>query len=114
MFSVDAPSIAIGVVNFTSITGFPTYQCNLGYSIAATDQGKGLMTEALLAATAYAFDELGLHRIEANYMPRNDRSARVLQRLGFVVEGHAKDYILINGTWEDHVKTSLTNNSWTP
>lgn len=105
------PRVA-GVANFTLITFFPGYSCNLGYSIAESDQGRGMMTEALRAAIGYAFAELGLHRIEANYMPRNERSARVLERLGFVIEGHAKDYLLIDGKWEDHVRTSLTNVRW--
>lgn len=102
----------IGVANFTSITGFPTYLCNLGYSIAESEQKKGLMTEALQAAITYVFHEMGLHRIEANYMPRNVASGRVLEKLGFVIEGHAKDYILINGKWEDHVRASRTHENW--
>lgn len=112
LFPRTEPIRAIGVANFTSITGFPTYLCNLGYSISEAKQGTGLMTEALRGAIHHVFTEVGLHRIEANYMPMNARSARVLDKLGFVVEGHAKDYILINGRWEDHVRTSLTNARW--
>jgi ribosomal-protein-alanine N-acetyltransferase len=104
----------VGVVNFTSITSFPSYLCNLGYSLGQTWQGQGLMAEALVAAIRYVFQELDLHRIEANYMPRNQRSARVLQKLGFRIEGEAKDYLLIDGRWEDHVRTSLTNEAWRP
>ncbi|MBE9234176.1 30S ribosomal protein S5 alanine N-acetyltransferase, partial [Cuspidothrix issatschenkoi LEGE 03284] len=48
----------------------------------------------------------------ANYMPHNRRSAKVLKRLGFVVEGYATDYLMINGQWEDHILTSLTNPHW--
>ncbi len=112
LFPQDEPSRAIGVVNFTAITSFPTYLCNLGYSIAEADQGKGFMTEALQAAIGYAFTEMGLHRIEANYMPSNLRSARVLERLAFTIEGKAQDYILIDGRWEEHIRTSLTNPNW--
>jgi ribosomal-protein-alanine N-acetyltransferase len=102
----------VGVANFTSITSFPGYLCNLGYSMAEAEQGKGLMTEALRAAIAYVFSELNLHRIEANYMPRNEASGRVLEKLGFQIEGHAGEYLLINGRWEAHVRTSLTNPDW--
>lgn len=107
-------SSIVGVVNFTSITSFPGYLSNLGYSIAENQQGRGLMTEALRVSIAYMFEELHLHRIEANYMPRNVASARVLEKLGFVIEGHANEYLLINGRWEAHVRTSLTNQSWVP
>jgi len=50
-----------------------------------------------------------VHRIHANYMPHNRRSGAVLRRLGFVVDGFARDYLQINGRWEDHVLTSLIN-----
>jgi ribosomal-protein-alanine N-acetyltransferase len=48
----------------------------------------------------------------ANYMPHNRRSGNVLKRAGFVVEGYARDYLMINGKWEDHIFTSLTNPHW--
>ena len=44
----------------------------------------------------------------ANYMPINFRSAKLLHRLGFTVEGYAKNYLLINNRWEDHVLTALS------
>ncbi len=66
------------------------------------------MTEALLVATRWAFKELRLHRIMANYQPRNERSGRLLERLGFVREGLAHQYLFIDGEWKDHVLTSLT------
>jgi ribosomal-protein-alanine N-acetyltransferase len=70
------------------------------------------MTEALKPALRFMFMDMNLHRIGANYMPRNQRSGNLLRRLGFVVEGYARDYLLINGTWEDHILTSLTNPAW--
>lgn len=45
----------------------------------------------------------------ANYVPTNERSGRLLRRLGFTVEGYARDYLFIDGAWRDHVLTSLTN-----
>jgi ribosomal-protein-alanine N-acetyltransferase len=48
----------------------------------------------------------------ANYMPHNERSKNVLKRLGFVQEGYAKEYLLINGQWQDHILTSITNPQW--
>ena len=83
--------------------------CLLGYHVDCGSEGKGYMTEAVSAAIRYAFDGLKLHRIMANYVPHNERSARLLERLGFVVEGRAKDYLFIHDRWQDHVLTSLTN-----
>jgi ribosomal-protein-alanine N-acetyltransferase len=65
------------------------------------------MTEALLALLPYAFDRLGLHRIEAACLPNNIASRRLLAGLGFVEEGHARRYLRINGSWQDHVLYSL-------
>lgn len=80
--------------------------CHLGYGVAARAQGQGLMHEALQAGLAWAFDGLGLHRVMANHLPRNERSARLLARLGFEREGYAKRYLQIAGVWEDHVLTA--------
>jgi ribosomal-protein-alanine N-acetyltransferase len=70
------------------------------------------MVEAVGAAVGYAFAVLRLHRVMANYMPHNVRSAAVLRRAGFTVEGYARDYLLINGRWEDHVLTGIVNPDW--
>lgn len=70
------------------------------------------MTEAVAKAIEYMFEQQKLHRIMANYMPSNKKSAQLLQKLGFIVEGLAKKYLLINGQWEDHILTSLTNQNW--
>ena len=72
------------------------------------------MAEALRATNAWAFGELRLHRIMANYRPENERSARVLERLGFVCEGIARNYLFIDGAWRDHVLTSLTSPAFDP
>lgn len=80
--------------------------CHLGYGTAAHVQGQGLMHEALQAGLDWAFGELGLHRVMANHLPRNERSARLLARLGFEREGYAKRYLQIAGVWEDHILTA--------
>jgi [ribosomal protein S5]-alanine N-acetyltransferase len=98
----------LGVVRFTSIARGPAQLCNLGYNLAQSAQGHGYLTEALPTALDYVFSTLGLHRVQANYIPRNERSGRLLRRLGFVVEGYARDYLKINGCWEDHILTSKT------
>ncbi|MDB5099694.1 MAG: ribosomal protein alanine N-acetyltransferase [Cyanobacteria bacterium RYN_339] len=107
-------SEVIGVVNFNGLVQGAAWYCNLGYGLAEKREGQGLMREALDLGLTYAFNELKLHRIQANYMPHNRRSGGLLRRLGFVVEGYARDYLYLNGAWEDHVLTSLTNPRWLP
>lgn len=112
LFLNEKPQQVAGACNFNDIIRGAFHACNLGYSLAADCEGRGLMTEALRAAIPFAFDELRLHRIQANYMPHNDRSARILEGLGFVKEGLARNYLYIHNAWQDHVLTSLTNPDW--
>lgn len=114
MFLKTDPHQVIGKVNFHMMQRGVAQSVVLGYSLAEKHQRKGYMTEALKSTIAYMFTDQNFHRIMANYMPRNQRSANVLRRLGFAVEGYARDYLLINGQWEDHILTSLTNPRWQP
>ena len=99
----------IGDCNFNNIIRGPFQACFLGYRLDHRAVGQGLMYEGLKGAIAYAFERLKLHRIMANYLPVNERSGRLLRRLGFTVEGYARDYLFIAGDWRDHVLTALTN-----
>lgn len=112
LFLRHDPETVVGTANFTRIDRGISHSCTLGYGLAEAEQGKRLMYEALRAAVDFMFDRLNLHRIEANHMPHNRRSGNLLRRLGFVVEGYARDYLQIDGRWEDHVLTSLTNPRW--
>lgn len=112
MFKRSTTDRVIGTVNFTQFTFGAAESCLLGYGLAQTEQGHGYMLESLQTAIQYIFKDLNLHRIMATYMPRNQRSSNVLKRLGFVVEGYARDYLLIDGKWEDHILTSLINPDW--
>ncbi|WP_108652151.1 GNAT family N-acetyltransferase [Dongshaea marina] len=102
-------SQVIATCNFSNIVYGVFQACHLGYSVAASHQGKGIMYEVATAAIEYLFERYQLHRIMANYIPTNQRSAVLLKRLGFVKEGYAKSYLKINGRWQDHVLTSLIN-----
>lgn len=101
-----------GVANLTSITGSPGFRATLGYSLAERCQGMGIMGEALGALLPAAVRQFRLHRVEAAYLPRNGRSGRLLESLGFEKEGLAQAYLLIDGRWEDHVLTAWTNEGW--
>ena len=107
----DASERVIGNANLSQIARGPFQACYLGYALAQGAVGKGLMEEALRALIRYAFGEMRLHRIMANYVPTNERSGRLLRRLGFTVEGYARDYLFIDGAWRDHVLTALTNDA---
>ena len=105
----DDPERGIGSIGFTQIFRGAFSSCVLGYQIDQDYQRKGLMCEALSAAIEYMFVEQKLHRIAANYRPENVRSGRLLAKLGFRIEGFAKDYLFIDGAWRDHILTSHIN-----
>ncbi len=105
-------ALLIGTASLTQIQRGPLHSAVLGYALAASEQGQGYMTEAVKAAVEFAFERLSLHRVEAGYQPHNRRSAEVLKRAGFSVEGYARDFLLINGRWEDHILTAITNPRW--
>jgi ribosomal-protein-alanine N-acetyltransferase len=102
----------IGDIALSEIVRGPFQACYLGYRIGASYEGQGYVAESIASVVEYAFNALKLHRIMANYMPSNSRSAAVLRRCGFTVEGLARDYLRINGEWRDHVLTSRINPQW--
>jgi [ribosomal protein S5]-alanine N-acetyltransferase len=99
----------VGDLAFSNIVRGAFQSCHLGYKIDGAEGSHGLMTEALARAITFAFEKLKLHRIEANIMPRNARSIRVVEKLGFVNEGLSRKYLKIAGVWEDHLHYVLLN-----
>lgn len=105
----EQPGQVVGSVALSNVVRGRLQSGTLSYALDASLQGQGLMREALEAVIALAFDDMRLHRIQANYQSANLRSAGLLQRLGFRIEGEAKDYLYINGAWRDHVLTARCN-----
>ena len=106
-----ADGLVIGVCNLTNLQRGPRLAANIGYALDGEFEGRGLMTEAVRAVLDYGFESLGLHRIEAGYQPHNVRSGALLRRLGFAIDGYARDYLFVGGAWSDHVLTSIVNPS---
>jgi ribosomal-protein-alanine N-acetyltransferase len=76
---------------------------SLGYWMGQPFVRQGYMTAAVRAVIPFAFATLRLHRLEAACIPTNNGSIRLLEKTGFVREGYARDYLCINGTWQDHL-----------
>lgn len=81
--------------------------CSVGYWLAASAQGQGLATLALREAAAVAFQDLRLHRVQAETLTGNRRSQRVLERLDFVQYGRADSYMHIAGEWQANLLYQL-------
>jgi [ribosomal protein S5]-alanine N-acetyltransferase len=76
---------------------------SLGYWIGAPHARHGYMTAAVKAILPFAFVALRLHRLEAACIPTNAASVGLLEKCGFTREGYAREYLCINGTWQDHL-----------
>ncbi|WP_307204547.1 GNAT family N-acetyltransferase [Paenibacillus harenae] len=107
VFAVETDEL-VGRIALTGIARGPAQHANMGYFIDQRHNGKGYATESVSLCVRKAFEELGLHRVQAGVMPMNGRSMRVLEKAGFRQEGLAQRYIRINGVWEDHVLFAMT------
>ncbi len=97
----------VGVINLSQIFLKGFRNAYVGFYGMAGYARRGLMTEALRLATRYAFDELGLHRLEANIQPANAPSIALARRVGFRQEGFSPRYLRIVGEWRDHERWAL-------
>lgn len=100
MVAVEAGRL-VGTVGLQQVFRGGFQSCKVGYQVAAAEQGRGLAGRALAEALGVAFDELGLHRVEAGALVHNARSRRVLERAGFRQFGTAPSYQRVGGTWRD-------------
>ncbi|MGH9054314.1 MAG: GNAT family N-acetyltransferase [Acidimicrobiales bacterium] len=101
-----------GEINLSSVQRGPYQNAYVGYWIDEDMAGRAYVPEALVVVCRFAFDDLGLHRLQASIIPRNDASHRVVQKLGLRSEGVAERYLEINGVWEDHVRYAITSEEW--
>jgi len=97
----------MGGVTLSNVRRGVAQAASMGYWIGERFARQGYMTEAVLAVVEFAFEELGLHRIEAACLPHNDPSRSLLLKVGFRQEGYARQYLRINGKWQDHLLFEL-------
>lgn len=99
----DMPGRIIGSIGLNNVVWGAFRSAFLGYKLDREYLCRGCMTRAVALVTQYAFETLELHRVEANVMPRNLASLRVLEKNGYENEGLARRYLRINGVWADHI-----------
>jgi len=107
----EQPEKIIGVIGLSNVVWGPFCSAFLGYKLHKDFLNKGYMSTAINMVVQYGFETLQLHRIEANVMPSNKASLRVVEKCGFANEGLSKYYLNINGVWEDHVHMVKINDS---
>jgi ribosomal-protein-alanine N-acetyltransferase len=104
---LDDAGEVIGRITLSTIVRGAFQSCSVGYWIRAAANGRGHATAAVRLMVRVAFDDLGLHRVEAGTLPHNAASQRVLERNGFERYGLAPEYLRIAGRWQDHVLYQL-------
>ncbi|NJN64261.1 MAG: GNAT family N-acetyltransferase [Acidobacteria bacterium] len=87
-------------------------RAEIGFALGRRHWGRGFASEAAARAVGFAFESLGLHRIEADADPRNARSLRLLEGLGFVREGILRERYHVNGEIQDAVILGLLRAVW--
>ena len=93
----------VGGVNISGLKRGVLQTGTIGYWIGEKFARRGYARSAVTAVVRFAFETLNLHRVEAACIPTNEGSRRVLERVGFRLEGYARNYLRINGEWQDHL-----------
>ena len=112
-FGIFVDGAFAGEVNINTVHWGAHQSAYIGYWIDQAHAGQGYMPEAVVAVLRFAFEQLGLHRLQISIIPRNGASRRVVEKLGLREEGLAVRYLEINGVWEDHLRFAITSEEWT-
>jgi len=102
-----ADDYLVGVFNITNIVRGAFQSGYLGYYVFAGHERQGLMRKGLEAVVRFAFQNLKLHRLEANIQPTNVASIALVKACGFLQEGYSPRYLKINGRWCDHERWAI-------
>ena len=97
----------VGGATISQIRRGVAQTCSLGYWMGARYAGRGHMSAAVRAIAPFVFETLKLRRIEAACLPHNAASIRLLEKTGFRREGYAREYLCIDGCWQDHLLYAL-------
>ncbi|MEV0678123.1 GNAT family protein [Actinosynnema sp. NPDC050436] len=109
-YAVEAGGVLIGDVGVH--LHHNRRQADIGYTIATAHQGNGYATEAVGRVLEHLVVERGLHKVSAECDARNERSAKLLQRLGFRLEGHLVEHTWTKGEWTDDLLFGLLAREW--
>ncbi len=111
-FGIFADQRFSGEINLSSVQRGPFQSGSVGYWVDCALAGQGLCPEALVVLARFAFEDLGLHRIQISIVPRNHASRRVVEKVGVRCEGTSAGYLQINGEWEDHLQFAMVAEEW--
>ena len=104
----DAP---IGLIHLRALS--PAFLiADWGFAIGSEFWGTGVFTEAAALVLDFAFDALGVHRLEARAALRNGRGNGAMKKLGAEREGILRHSFLRDGEFLDQVLWSILPDDW--
>ena len=106
--------LLVGGIGLSNLRRGVSETASLGYWIGEPFARQGYMTAALPLVLDFSFSRLRLHRVEAACLPTNIPSRALLARAGFHQEGYARQYLCIEGKWQDHVLFAMLREDWRP
>jgi ribosomal-protein-alanine N-acetyltransferase len=111
-FGLFVDNAFAGEINLNNVVRGALQTGTVGYWVDQAKAGNSYVAEGVVVVLRYAFEELGLHRVEICIVPRNHNSRRVMEKLAIRDEGTALRFLEINGVWEDHVRYGITVEEW--
>jgi [ribosomal protein S5]-alanine N-acetyltransferase len=96
-------NVLVGGVTLSNVRRGVAQTGSIGYWMGAPYARQGFMSRALRVLIPFSFGNLRLHRLEAACITTNVASVRLLEKSGFLREGYARQYLCINGMWQDHL-----------
>jgi [ribosomal protein S5]-alanine N-acetyltransferase len=103
----------LGGISLTNVRRGVAESASVGYWVGEAHAHQGYMFEGLALTLKFAFERLRLHRVEAACLPQNVPSRGLLLKSGFREEGYAREYLCIDGKWQDHVLFGILGSDWT-
>ena len=108
----DASDRLVGVFNLNEIVRGLFQNAYLGFYAVASYASQGYMSAGLKQLLHHFFNELRLHRIEANIQPKNTPSICLVKNNGFRYEGSSPHYLKINEIWQEHEHWAMTHEDY--
>lgn len=99
----------VGTVSISDIIRASYQRGTVGYNAFMNSARQGYMSEGMKLVFKFAFEDLGLHRLEADIQPGNIPSLRFARKVGFQREGYSPGFICINGVWKDHERWAINS-----
>lgn len=102
-FVIIRDGAIVGDLNLSQVTRGPEETANVGLLVDRAARGQGIGTAAIALVCRLAFEELGLHRLQAGIQPANVASQKAFIGNDFEGIGLARGFLFVDGAWRDHL-----------